>query len=122
MLVQANRPAGPDPGTLDLKNCDGVVDIRFKYRQVFALACALIATLAIAAPASAADCPTSVTLDQYGDRTEQFDATHCTPKDPPDPGTLPFTGLDVGLMAGAAGVLLAGGVMLRRRGRAEQGL
>ena len=120
--MQANRPAGPDPGTLDLNKFDGVVDIRFKYRQALALTFALIAALAIATPASAGKCPTSVTLDQYGDRTEQFDATHCTPKDPPDPGTLPFTGLDVGLMAGAAGVLLAGGVMLRRRGRYEQGL
>lgn len=63
-----------------------------------------------------------MTLDQYGDRTEQFDPTNCPPSDPPATGSLPFTGLDVGLMAGAAGVLLAGGVMLRRRGKVEQGL
>jgi hypothetical protein len=77
--------------------------------------------LATAGPASAQDCNKSVTVDQYGDRIEQLSSTTCDPGDPPA-GALPFTGLDVGLMVGAAGVLVAGGVFLRRRSRAEAGV
>ena len=97
--------------------------IRFNYRQLLAMAFVLVAMLATSAPAMAANCSTSVTVDQYGDRIEQLNTSTCAdPGDPGDPpaSSLPFTGLDVGLMAGAAGVLLVGGVFLRRRSRTEQ--
>jgi hypothetical protein len=99
--------------------------IRFNYRQLLAMAFVLVAVLATSAPAMAAEseCSRSVTVDQYGDRIEQLDTSTCAdPGDPGDPpaSSLPFTGLDVGLMAGAAGVLLVGGVFLRRRSRTEQ--
>lgn len=74
--------------------------------------------LATSAPAMAEDCSKSVTVDQYGDHIAQLDSTTCVDASQSD-GSLPFTGLDLGLMAGAAGVLLVGGVAIRRRSRAE---
>lgn len=101
-----------------------MIFIRFNYRHTLVALCALIAALAITAPASAQDCAaSSVTLDQYGDRTEQFSACNSNGTGDPTPsGSLPFTGLDLGLMGGAAGALLVGGVLIRRRARAEDGV
>jgi hypothetical protein len=67
----------------------------------------------------AEDCSKSVTVDQYGDQITQLDSTTCVEA---SSGSLPFTGLDLGLMAAAAGVLVVGGVALRRRSRAEAGV
>lgn len=119
LLMQVRRR--PTDGARGSNACDGVINIRSHYRQVLALAFVLVAMLATAGPASAQDCNKSVTVDQYGDRIEQLSSTTCDPGDPPA-GALPFTGLDVGLMVGAAGVLVAGGVFLRRRSRAEAGV
>lgn len=119
LLMQVRRC--PSPGARGSNVCDGVINIRSHYRQVFALAFVLVAMLATAGPAMAEDCSKSVTVDQYGDRIEQLNSTTCDPGDPPA-GSLPFTGLDVGLMVGAAGVLLVGGVYLRRRSRVEAGV
>jgi len=110
--------------------------IRFNYRQLLAMACVLVAVFATSAPAVAADCPKSVTGDQYGDQADQLDSTCIDPTSgsggsgsggSADPtsgsaGSLPFTGLDLGLMAAGAGVLLVGGVALRRRSRADTGV
>lgn len=105
--------------------------IRFNYRQLLAMACVLVAVFATSAPAVAADCPKSVTGDQYGDQADQLDSTCIDPTsgsggsaDPASAsaGSLPFTGLDLGLMAAGAGVLLVGGVALRRRSRADTGV
>ena len=78
-----------------------------------------MAVLAFAGPASAQ--VSSATQDQYSPSNERFaGSTGGDPSDPSDPsdtvGSLPFTGLDLGLMGGAAVTLLAGGVLLRRRG------
>jgi hypothetical protein len=90
--------------------------------------CALVAALAIAAPASAACVSSSVTQDQYGDDTDRVTACNEAgagaaaaggTADAGSSGSLPFTGLDLGLMGGAAGALLVGGVLIRRRARAE---
>ena len=109
----------PSDGARSSNACDGVINILSNYRQVLALAFVLVAMLATAGPAMAEDCSKSVTVDQYGDRIEQLNSSNC--EDPPA-GALPFTGLDVGMMVGAAGVLVAGGVFLRRRSRLEQGI
>jgi hypothetical protein len=67
-----------------------------------------------------------VTQDQYGDKTEVIGGGGGNLDDPGDPsatsdpstvGSLPFTGLDLGLMAAAAAGLVAAGIVLRRRSR-----
>jgi hypothetical protein len=103
----------------------GVIGIRFNYRQILTAACTLIAVLAIAAPASAAKCVgSSVTQDQYAENVDQVkvcdEGGTGDPGDPPATGSLPFTGLDLGLMGGAAVALLAGGFLISRRARAEE--
>ena len=103
----------------------GVIGIRINYRQILVTACTLIAIFAIAAPASAEKCVgSSVTLDQYGDSVDQLSACNQSgtgdTTDPGSSGSLPFTGLDLGLMVGAAGALLVGGFLISRRARAEE--
>jgi hypothetical protein len=65
-----------------------------------------------------------VTADQYDDAAAQ--AAGAATGDPsatadPGVGSLPFTGLDLALMAVAAGALLGAGLVLRRRGASEAG-
>ena len=113
--------------------------IRSSFRLFLAALCALVAALAIAAPASAQDCQNSgqVTLDQYGEVVDRFDFGSCArgggggeltdpgtadPGTATDPGTagLPFTGLDVGLMGVAAAGLVGAGLLLHRRARGSE--
>ena len=88
--------------------------------------CALVAALAIAAPASAQNCSTP-TDEQYKDQTQQLEVCAeggsgtADVSDPGNPGSLPFTGLDVGLMGVAALALVGGGVLVRRRASAREG-
>ena len=90
--------------------------------------CALVAALAISAPASAECVSSSVTQDQYGDDTDSVTTCNAAGAgaaaeatgDTGSAGSLPFTGLDLALMGGAAGALLVGGVLIRRRARAEE--
>jgi hypothetical protein len=98
-----------------LNEIDGVIHILHVYRQLILGACAVVAALAFAAPASAQDesATSSVTADQYDPSTERFSGGGG--EDPSSVGSLPFTGLDLGLMGGAALTLLAGGVVLHRR-------
>ena len=89
------------------------------FRQVLATLCATVVALALAAPVSAQESP--VTKEQYGDKAEQVGGGNVS--DPGDPsasdpsgvGSLPFTGLDLGLMAAAAAGLVAGGIVISRR-------
>ena len=80
----------------------------------------LAAALAFSSPASAADeyQISSVTQDQYGESSDRFAGGGGTP--PSTVGSLPFTGLDLALMGAAAVVLVAGGVVVARRTRADQ--
>ena len=97
-------------------------------RFIVVVACSLLATLALAGPA-AGESP--VTKAQYGDSASQFSGGG-DPRDPGDPGdpadpsgdasnlgSLPFTGLDVALMAAAAGGLVGAGLLMRRRTSGE---
>jgi hypothetical protein len=91
-------------------------------RVIAIAACSLLAALALAGPATAGDSP--VTDAQYGDSASQVSGGG-DPRDPGDPsdpsgdpssvGSLPFTGLDVALMAVAAGGLVGAGLVMRRR-------
>jgi hypothetical protein len=99
----------------------GLIDILHMNRNLILGACALIAALALAALASAANgaARSPVTQEQYADTSEQIGGGKVDPTGPSGPtstvGSLPFTGLDLALMGGAAVTLLAGGVLLRRR-------
>lgn len=107
---------------------DGVIIITFmytKFRIVIGV-CAVAAGLVLAAPAAAQDDRGAVTAKQYGNSaTELGRASSGTFADPGDPsaedsgyvGSLPFTGLDLALMGVAAVSLIAGGVVMYRRGR-----
>ena len=89
------------------------------FRQaLLAVVGALVVSLALAVPASGQQ--TSVTDDQYADTVVQVgqggnDPSDPSASDPSSVGSLPFTGLDLGLMAAAAAGLVAGGIVLRRR-------
>ncbi len=92
-------------------------------------ACVTLAALALATPASAQDEQfrvSSVTQDQYGDSAAQYGGGDSAAQygggdsaDPASVGSLPFTGLDVGLLAVAAAGLVTAGFLLRRRAGAE---
>jgi hypothetical protein len=100
--------------------------------RISVVLCSLIAALAFAAPAAAQNDQSSpVTQSQYGDAATQFSGGGDAPSsgDPSDPsassdssavGSLPFTGLDLALMAAAAGGLVAGGLLMRRRTGSEE--
>lgn len=91
------------------------------FKQVLVAVGAVVVSLALVAPAVGQQTP--VTQDQYGDKVEVIGGGDGNPGDPGDPsasdpsgvGSLPFTGLDLGLMAAAAAGLVAGGIVLRRR-------
>ena len=77
--------------------------------------CSLLAALALAAPAAAQGTASApVTDDQYSDIRLGNGGG-----DPSTEGALPFTGLEVGRMGGAAAALLGAGIFLRRSARAE---
>lgn len=93
-----------------------------KLRRVRSPRRALVAVLATAAlllvPASALAQQISPTSDQYDPKTAIVSEG---PGDPGEPsssdratGNLPFTGLDIGLLIAAAGVLGASGLVLHR--------
>ena len=92
-----------------------------RFRQVIAAGCVLAVAFALAAPAGAQQ--SAVTDEQYGDTVVQVGQGGQGGDNPGDPsasdpsnvGSLPFTGLDLGLMAVAASGLVAGGIVLRRR-------
>lgn len=98
---------------------DGVIPIHKSYRQLLTVVCCLFALVAFAAPASAQGTGSSVTQDQYADPGAQFGAGGSNPST--SVGSLPFTGLDLGLMAFAAAGLVAGGVLIRKRSSADEG-
>jgi hypothetical protein len=125
-------------GLRALKDTHGVIIIRSSFKHFLVALCALVAMLAIAAPASAKDCQTGsrVTTDQYGEVVDSIDFGSCAiggggdPSDPgtadpgsaTDPGTagLPFTGLDIGLMGVAAVGLVGAGLLLRSRAHGSE--
>lgn len=98
----------------------GLIDILQTNRKLLLVLCSLVAALALAAPATAQDSfqISSVTQDQYGDPADQFAGGGSTPTS--SVGSLPFTGLDVALMAGAAVTLLGAGLVIRRRTSADE--
>ena len=88
-----------------------------RYRRLLILTACGLTFFALAGPATAqepAGPGSAVTADQYKDTSHQFSGGGGT--DPSSTvGSLPFTGLDLGLMAAAAAGLVAGGFVLRRR-------
>jgi hypothetical protein len=83
---------------------------------------ALAVTLVLAVPAVGQQSP--VTQGQYGEKTDVIGGGGGNLSDPGDPsatsdpstvGSLPFTGLDLGLMAAAAAGLVGAGILIRRR-------
>ena len=107
-----------------------MIPIRSHIRSILAGLCALVAVLAIASPASAQNCG-SPTQDQYGEQTQQVQVCPqqgsgaaggaTATSEPSNVGSLPFTGLDLGLMGAAALALVGGGVLIHRRSRVEEG-
>jgi hypothetical protein len=84
------------------------------------IALALIALVALGAPAAAvAQTGNSPTKAQYGPTNQQISAGGDKGDD--TIGGLPFTGLDVGIMAASAVLLLGAGVALRRLSDPERG-
>jgi hypothetical protein len=73
--------------------------------------------LALASSVAHAQCSQSSTEQTYGGQGTQITQTGCEPIQPSS--TLPFTGLDLGLLVGAALILIAGGTVLRLRLRRE---
>ena len=109
-------------------NANEVIPIRSHIRSILAGLCALVAILAIASPASAQNCVAgSPTQDQYGEQTQQGQVCAqqgsgaTATSEPSNVGSLPFTGLDLGLMGAAALAVVGGGVLVHRRSRAEEG-
>ena len=96
-----------------------------KLRRVRSPRSMLVALLATAAlllvPASALAQAVSPTSDQYDPRTSIVSEG---PGNPPSTdqstGDLPFTGLDIGLLIAAAGVLGASGLVLRRMSASDR--
>lgn len=86
---------------------------------VSALGCAvlLIASSPVLVTVASAQSPTEL---QYDDPAEEFTPTGSTHSEPGEPsaktdgGGLPFTGWDLGAIAGVAASLLAAGFILRR--------
>jgi hypothetical protein len=70
-------------------------------------------SLALAAGAAQAQCSQSSAESTYGGQGTQISQVGCEPTEPSS--TLPFTGLDLGLLVAAGLVLIAGGVVLRLR-------
>jgi hypothetical protein len=100
-----------------------ISDLRTKkLRRVRSPRGALVAALATAAllllPASALAQQVGPTESQYDPRTSIVSEGPGGPGNPPtsdqSTGDLPFTGLDIGLLIAAAGVLGASGLVLRR--------
>jgi hypothetical protein len=94
----------------------GLIYVLRKNLAIVAL-CAMLAALS-AAPASAQE-TSSVTADQYDESGSQFSSGGGTAD--PGVGSLPFTGLDLGLMGAAAAALMGVGVLMRRRTASEEG-
>jgi hypothetical protein len=69
-------------------------------------------TMALAGAAQAQTCSQSSAGSTYGGQGSQISQTGC---EPTSTSTLPFTGLDLGLLVGAALILIAGGTVLRVR-------
>jgi hypothetical protein len=72
-------------------------------------------TLILAGAAQAATCPHSSAGATYAGQGSQVAQLGCSPTEPTSNSTLPFTGLDLGLLVGAALILIAGGTVLRLR-------
>jgi hypothetical protein len=86
------------------------------------LATATMASLALVAlPAAASAQEIGATDSQYGATIDLISQGGSPPPSSPsaDPGALPFTGLDVALLAAVAGALFLAGVVLRRYRRTE---
>jgi hypothetical protein len=88
---------------------------------------AVLVVITLTAPAAAM--ATSPTTDQYGSRSQQIAATgsggssgggaSATTTGHRTSGSLPFTGLDLGVLALAAVALLGAGIALRRYSHAK---
>jgi hypothetical protein len=67
--------------------------------------------LALAPVAAQAQCGQSSAESTYGGQGTQIVSQPCEPKEPAS--TLPFTGLDLGLLVAAGMILIVGGTLLR---------
>jgi hypothetical protein len=77
------------------------------------------APLALAPAAAQAQCGQSSALSTYGGQGTQIVSQPCEPKEPAS--TLPFTGLDLGLLVAAGLILIVGGTLLRLKLRHDHG-
>jgi hypothetical protein len=111
-----------------------VIGMRIPYRQKLLTTFAVVAALAMAAPAAASaqelGTSSSPSTAQYGDESRQYSGGGDTPDSPvplasTDPSStraiagLPFTGADLIWLASGAVVLLGAGAVLRRQTRAR---
>jgi hypothetical protein len=74
-------------------------------------------SLAVTPVAAQAQCGQSSAESTYGGQGTQIVSQPCEPKTPAS--TLPFTGLDLGLLVAAGLILIVGGTLLRLRLRQE---
>jgi hypothetical protein len=74
-------------------------------------------SLALAPVAAQAQCGQSSAESTYGGQGTQIVSQPCAPKEPAS--TLPFTGLDLGLLVAAGLILIVGGTLLRLKLRQE---
>jgi hypothetical protein len=82
----------------------------------------LIATVALLALPSAAFASGSSTCQSYNQQlcNVASNTTAASPTSTASAGTLPFTGLDVGLLVAGGGVLLTAGLVVRRLSRGAE--
>jgi hypothetical protein len=87
-------------------------------RNFLAIAVSILALLAIASPAWAGN-PNDTQYGNLAGKTKAPIGTHGVLASPTVQGTLPFTGLELGFVAGAALIVVAGGAGLRWLGRKQ---
>ena len=85
-------------------------------RQRLLVTAAMASVALVALPAAASAQEVGATDSQYGSTLDVISQGGSPPPSTPsaDPGALPFTGLDVALLAAVAGALLLVGLVLRR--------
>lgn len=85
-------------------------------RQRLLVTATMASVALVALPAAAAAQEVGATDRQYGSTLDVISQGGTPPPSTPsaDPGALPFTGLDVALLAAVAGALLLVGLVLRR--------
>jgi hypothetical protein len=71
-----------------------------------------VATVAVLVVLAVA--PSAAFASGSGSQCQTYNPQTCQPLEPPSNGTLPFTGMDLGLLVGGGAALLSVGFVLRR--------